>query len=199
MNDHESDILPVSIEQMAASVSHVANVPASWIMHVAHIPVLLPEKQWVYMISTTRTRDSIYRQPQEKVISRIRFDPNPVRHWLMSTNNHPQQAFFMLNCMMGPFNNETEARNVVSIVSQGTRGSERRYVFMINWARKNQKRFLPLVMPATLTCNPLFLPDLLSSSANWGLISKNHVQNNRKKNRVHARTQLEARDHEPQC
>lgn len=194
----DSHILPVSVEQMTASVSHTMRVPPLWILHVAHMSALSPGKHWVYMISTTRTQDSVYRQPQEKVISRIRVHPNPLRHWLLSANNHPQSAFFVLNCMVGPFDSEVEAREVVRAVSQGTRGSERRYVFMINWARAHRKRFLPLVLPATLICNPLFLPDLLSSSGNWGLISKNHVQNTRKKNRLHARAQLEAGHHQPQ-
>jgi hypothetical protein len=182
---------------MAHSIAHIARVPALWILHVAHMRSLMPGKYWVYMISTTRTRDSIYRKPQEKVISRIRVDPNPLRHWLISTNTHPQQAFFMLNCIMGPFDNEAEARLIVRAVSQGTRGSERRYVYMMNWARAHQKRFLPLVMPATLICNPLFLPDLLSSTTNWGIISKNHVQANRKKNDLHPGTKPQAGDHEP--
>jgi len=179
---------------MAESVSHVIKTPAPWIMHVAHMPKLRDDTFWVYMISTTRTRDSIYRKPQEKVISRIRVDTNPLRHWLLSTHTHPQQAFFMLNCIMGPFASEAEAKKIMRVVSQGTRGSERRYAFMINWARAHRKRFLPLIMPATLICNPHFLPELLSSTANWGIVNdfyKNHNHSRKKKDRPHCRTKIE--------
>lgn len=183
---------------MVASISHILRASPAWIMHVAHMPSIVPGKFWVYMISTTRTHDSVYRKPQEKVISRIRVDANPLRHWLISTNIHPQQAFFMLNCMMGPFDSDAEARSIMTAVSQGTRGSERRYAFMVNWALANRKRFLSLVMPATLISNPLFLPDLLTSTPNWRIVNRKHVQSKRKKIslRPRPRTTPQARNHE---
>lgn len=193
----ESDNLPTAINSMAASIAHILHVPPTWIMHVAHQPALQAGAFWVYMISTTRTRDSVFRKPQEKVISRIRVDANPLRHWLLSVYTHPQQAFFMINCMIGPFACETDARDVTTVVSQGTRGSERRYAFMMNWALANRKRFISLVRPATLISNPLFLPELLSSTSLWGIVNRKHAQAKRKKKYARPRAAARPRDHEP--